>query len=141
MGHPRPCACARELPRFSLSSRRLASLHDGRGPEPILGLERTQAIDGGGAWAGSIDDGVTLQNRGDQSPDEGDDEPSQDGAEPGQLRRGDAIGRFVTLDLLGVGGMGEVYLCYDPELDRRVAVKLLHPPRSGRAARPSPAWR
>jgi hypothetical protein len=108
-------------------------LHDGRVPEPIRGLERTQAIDDGGARPGSIDDGVTLPNRGDPSLGEGDDEPSQDAAEPGQLRRGDAIGRFVTLDLLGVGGMGEVYLCYDPELDRRVAVKLLHPPRSGRA--------
>ena len=108
-------------------------MHDGRVPEPIRGLERTQAIDDGGARPGSIDDGVTLPNRGDPSLGEGDDEPSQDAAEPGQLRRGDAIGRFVTLDLLGVGGMGEVYLCYDPELDRRVAVKLLHPPRSGRA--------
>ncbi len=41
------------------------------------------------------------------------------------LSRGDQIGRFVVLSLLGAGGMGEVYLCFDPELDRRVAVKVL----------------
>jgi eukaryotic-like serine/threonine-protein kinase len=42
-----------------------------------------------------------------------------------QLERGQAIGRFVVLGLVGRGGMGEVYAAYDPELDRKVAVKLL----------------
>jgi serine/threonine protein kinase/tetratricopeptide (TPR) repeat protein len=42
-----------------------------------------------------------------------------------QLARGESIGRFVVLGLVGRGGMGEVYAAYDPELDRRVAVKLL----------------
>jgi len=41
------------------------------------------------------------------------------------------LGRFVVLGLVGVGGMGAVHAAYDPELDRKVAVKLLH-------ARPSP---
>ena len=41
------------------------------------------------------------------------------------LRRGMSLGRYLVLDCIGSGGMGVVYTAYDPELDRRVAVKLL----------------
>jgi eukaryotic-like serine/threonine-protein kinase len=44
---------------------------------------------------------------------------------PATLARGASIGRYVVLGLVGRGGMGEVYAAYDPELDRKVAVKLL----------------
>jgi tetratricopeptide (TPR) repeat protein/predicted Ser/Thr protein kinase len=40
-------------------------------------------------------------------------------------RRGSLVDRYVVLDLAGVGAMGMVLVAYDPELDRKIAVKLL----------------
>jgi tetratricopeptide (TPR) repeat protein/tRNA A-37 threonylcarbamoyl transferase component Bud32 len=41
------------------------------------------------------------------------------------LPRGTSVGRYVVLERIGVGGMGVVYAAYDPELDRKVALKLV----------------
>lgn len=53
--------------------------------------------------------------------------PQEDLVAPAQT-----IGRFMVLGRVGSGGMGQVYAAYDPVLDRRVALKLLHAERSER---------
>ncbi len=59
--------------------------------------------------------------------------------EPGMLGSGSAgrtpacdpvaIGRYQVIDRLGQGGFGRVYLAGDPDLDRRVAIKVPNPER------------
>ncbi len=55
------------------------------------------------------------------------DSVGKDGNDP--LGRGMRLGRYLVLTRLGSGAMGVVYAAYDPELDRKVALKLLHSTR------------
>jgi len=64
--------------------------------------------------------------------------PSEDGAtEPSvdvpeeELKPGSPLGRYVVRERLGAGGMGVVYEAYDPELNRKIAIKLVRPGASG----------
>ncbi len=52
-------------------------------------------------------------------------------AEIARLERGDHVGRYVIVSPLGEGGMGVVYEAHDPELDRRVVIKLIRTSRTG----------
>ncbi|HEU4408422.1 MAG TPA: protein kinase [Polyangiaceae bacterium] len=44
--------------------------------------------------------------------------------------RGTRVGRYVVLSPLGAGAMGVVYAAFDPELERKIALKLLAPEAS-----------
>jgi tetratricopeptide (TPR) repeat protein/predicted Ser/Thr protein kinase len=47
--------------------------------------------------------------------------------QPVLLGTGASLGRYLVLERLGMGGMGVVYAAYDPQLDRKVAIKLVRP--------------
>jgi len=51
------------------------------------------------------------------------------------LASGALVGRYVIVGLVGEGAMGRVYAAFDPVLDRKVALKLLHPLGDGPTAR------
>jgi serine/threonine protein kinase/tetratricopeptide (TPR) repeat protein len=46
-------------------------------------------------------------------------------SDSGDLPIGSRVGRYVVLQKLGAGGMGAVYAAHDPELDRKLALKVL----------------
>jgi len=81
------------------------------------GQELTQAVAGSGEEAGISGQEATLFG------------------EAAAVRRSDAgrrelparIGRYLVIEAIGEGGMGVIFAAYDPQLDRKVAIKLVRP--------------
>lgn len=46
---------------------------------------------------------------------------------PGVMAAGTAVGRYLVIERIGAGAMGQVFSAYDPQLDRKIALKLLRP--------------
>ena len=94
-------------------------------PEPAR--EATQDL--GPAWNGALDSDALAQTDGDADLGEAAMRArlaqKMFGAEAAE--EPPSIGRFCVARLLGRGGMWSVYEGHDPELERRVALKLLHP--------------
>ena len=57
----------------------------------------------------------------------------EDSQESFSLLHPTKIGRYTILGRLGKGGFGEVFLAFDDELDRRVAIKIPRPERVSRS--------
>ncbi len=53
---------------------------------------------------------------------------------PADVKVAQRLGRFVLLHPIGAGGMGSVFAAYDEQLDRKIALKLLHPLESAQGA-------
>jgi tetratricopeptide (TPR) repeat protein/tRNA A-37 threonylcarbamoyl transferase component Bud32 len=62
-------------------------------------------------------------------------------AAAGVLERGTSVGRYMVLERIGEGGMGEVYSAYDPELERKVAIKVIRPETEAQGSDDSGAFR
>jgi formylglycine-generating enzyme required for sulfatase activity len=54
---------------------------------------------------------------------------------PGSLHPGTRVDRYRILETVGRGGMGEVYAAYHPDLDRRIALKVVREEGPGTAER------
>src|SRR5690606_14669879 len=72
-------------------------------------------------------DRLELASTGVSGPSEAADQTDEDAPASNAGDTPERIGRYLVLRKLGAGAMGMVVVGYDPELDRKLAIKLIHP--------------
>jgi serine/threonine protein kinase len=87
-----------------------------RGPEALQQLENLRVI---GDIAG-------VHRAGDHHTSVLDAPHAVDGSQPPPPGAGEPWGRFRLLEMVGSGSFGGVYRAWDPDLEREVAIKILH---------------
>ena len=88
-------------------------------------VQRSLESQGTLGGAGAVGTAATLAS-GDPSATAATMHGARTGGSGGGLGAGAKLGRYEIRSVLGRGGMGVVYSAFDPDLDRKIAVKLLH---------------
>jgi non-specific serine/threonine protein kinase/serine/threonine-protein kinase len=96
-------------------ARRDAFLVEHCGPPELLAQVRSLIVSHDEVQAGSFMEGFALEHAAEQSAR----------IEADETRVGEWFGRYRIVSLIGDGGMGEVYLAEDSELNRQVAIKII----------------